>query len=286
MKKIALIGVENSHAPAFAKLIKNNPDKYGDIEIVGVYSYDGAAARKMVDDGLAPMAADTSSYFLDKVDAVINTARHGDNHYEYSMPYIKAGVPMFIDKPFCIMPHNAAEMIAEAEKSGALLCGGSCLKFAPEIIALKSELDSGVMGKVLSASLSAPVQMSNPYGNFYFYAGHLAQMLITMFGLPVSVYAAARERTVTVLCRHADFETTLHFAKNYVVLVHAENGTRYTTCENITDLYEPELDEFCNMLRTGKMEETYDALTAPVALLNAIYLSYSTGTEQPVKPIR
>ena len=45
MKKIALIGVENSHAPAFAKHIKQHPEKYGDIEIVGVYSYDGAAAR-------------------------------------------------------------------------------------------------------------------------------------------------------------------------------------------------------------------------------------------------
>ena len=287
MKRIALIGVENSHAPAFANLIKNNPEKYGDIEIVGVYSYDGAAARKMVDDGLAPMAVDTSSFFLDKVDGVINTARHGDNHYEYCMPYIKAGVPMFIDKPFCIMPHNAAEMITEAEKAGTLLCGGSCLKFAPEMAALKAELASGNIGKVLSASLSAPINMTNPYGNFYFYAGHLAQMLVTMFGLPASVYAIAREKAVTVLCRYADFEVTLHYANyTYSVTVHAEKATRYTTCENITALYEAELDEFCNMLRNGTMEEPYDLLAAPVALLHAIYLSYSTGTEQAVRPIR
>ena len=288
MKKIALIGVENSHAPAFANLIKNNPEKYGDIEIVGVYSYDGAAAQKMVDDGLAPMAANTSSYFLGKVDGVINTARHGDNHYEYSMPYIKAGVPMFIDKPFCVSPHNAKEMILEAEKAGTLLCGGSCLKFAPELAALKEEIASGAIGNVMSASLSAPVNMSNPYGNFYFYAGHLAQMLITMFGLPASVYAVAREKAVTVLCRYADYEVVLHYTANYTysVTVHAEKTNRYVTCENITALYEPELDEFCNLLRTGKMEESYDTLAAPVALLDAIYHSYATGTEQAVKPIR
>ena len=288
MKRIALIGVENSHAPAFASLIKNNPEKYGDIEIVGVYSYDGAAARKMVDDGLAPMAADTSSAFLGKVDGVINTARHGDNHYEYSMPYIKAGVPMFIDKPFCVAPHNAKEMIVEAEKAGTLLCGGSCLKFAPEMAALKEEIASGAIGRVMSASLSAPVNMSNAYGNFFFYAGHLAQMLLTMFGMPASVYAIAREKAVTVLCRYADYEAVLHYTANYTysVTVHAEKTNRYITCENITALYEPELDEFCNMLRSGKMEESYDHLAAPVALLDAIYHSYATGTEQAVKPIR
>ncbi len=287
MKKIALIGVENSHAPAFASLIKSNPDKYGDMEIVGVYSYDGAAARKMVEDGLAPMAADTSGAFLGQVDGVINTARHGDNHYEYSMSYIKAGVPMFIDKPFCIAPHNAREMIDTAKANGALLCGGSCLKFAPEMLALKAEVDGGNYGKIVSAALSAPVNMTNPYGNFFFYAGHLVQMLLTMFGLPASVYAIAREKAVTVLCRYEDKEVVLQYTANYqyTVTVHGEKGTKFVNCENITACYMPELDEFCDMLRTGKMETTYEELAAPVAVLDAIYHSYATGTEQLVKAI-
>jgi len=284
MKKIALIGVENSHAPAFAKLIRDKSEKYSDLEIIGVYSYDGAAARKMVEDGLAPMAADTPTYFLGNADAVINTARHGDAHYEYSMPYIKAGVPMFIDKPFCISSRNAAEMVAEAKKSGALLCGGSCLKFAPEMAALKEEIASGVIGAVMSASMSAPVNMSNPYGNFYFYAGHLAQMLLSMFGLPASVYAVAREKTVTAFCRYPDLEAVLNYTANYTysITVYGEKENRYVT---LSTPYEPELDEFCSMLRSGKMEGTYEDLTAPVALLNAIHQSYSVGVEIPVKSI-
>ena len=62
--KLAFVGVENSHAPAFLQLIKNNPDKYADIEVAGVYSYDGAAADKLVADGLAPMAARIYGAFL------------------------------------------------------------------------------------------------------------------------------------------------------------------------------------------------------------------------------
>lgn len=284
MKKIALIGVENSHAPAFASLIKNNPEKYSDLEIIGVYSYDGAAANKMVNDGLAPMAAETPSYFLGKADAVINTARHGDAHYEYSMPYIKSGVPMYIDKPFCIEPHNAKEMIEEAKKAGTLLCGGSSLRFAPEMAALKTEITSGTIGKVLSASLSAPINMRNPHGNFYFYAGHLSQMLLSMFGLPETVLAVSREKTIIVLCRYANMDAVLHYTVNsiYSITVYTEKVNRYIT---LSPQIEPELDEFCTMLRTGKIERTYEDLTAPVALMNAVYLSYSTGTEQMVKSI-
>jgi len=284
MKKIALIGVENSHAPAFARLIKENPEKYGDLEIIGVYSYAGAAAREMVEDGLAPMVADSPWAFLGKADAVINTARHGDNHYEYSMPYIRAGIPMFIDKPFCISPRHAAEMISEAQKSGALLCGGSCLKFASEMAALKADIATGRLGQILSASLSAPVQMASPYGSFFFYAGHLAEMLISMFGLPVSVFATGRERTATVLCRYPEMDAVLHYTVNstYTITVYGEKGNQYTT---LTPPYEPELNHFCEMIRSGKMVDSYADLAAPVALLNAMYLSYSTGTEQSVHPI-
>ncbi len=286
--KIAMIGVENSHAPAFANLIKKNPEKYADIEIVGVYSYDGAAARKMVEDGLAPLAADTAAAFLGQADGIINTARHGDAHYEYSMPYIQAGVPMFIDKPFCVSPHNAREMIEAAEAKGTLLCGGSCLKFAPEMAALKADIAEGKFGNVVSAALAAPVNMRNAYGNFFFYAGHLVQMLLTMFGLPASVYAVAREKAVTVLCRYDDKEVVLQYTSNYTysLTIHGDKGTKFVTCDGIVDLYTPELDEFCNMLRTGKMEESYDELAAPVAVLDAIYHSYATGTEQIVRPIR
>lgn len=285
MKKIALIGVENSHAPAFANLIKNNPEKYGDIEIIGVYSYDGAAADKMVADGLAPMKADTPYYFLDKADGVINTARHGDSHYEYSMPYIKVGMPMFIDKPFCISPQNALEMITEAEKANSLLCGGSSLRFAPELVALKEEIAAGGLRGISSASMSAPVNMKNPYGNFFFYAGHLAQMLLSMFGLPETVYAVARQKTVTVMCRYPNLEAVLHYTANstYSIMVHAETENRYIT---LTPYDIPLLDEFCEILRGGKMAQTYDDLATPVVLMNAIYLSYSTGTEQRIKPVR
>ena len=36
MKKIVMLGCENSHVDTFLTIMQNNPDKYRDIEAIGV----------------------------------------------------------------------------------------------------------------------------------------------------------------------------------------------------------------------------------------------------------
>ena len=282
--KLAFVGVENSHAPAFLQLIQKNPEKYGDIEVVGVYSYDGAAADKLVADGLAPRAVRTPGAFLggaDAADCVVNTARHGDNHYEYSLPYLRAGIPMFIDKPFAMTTERAGEMVEAAKAGHANLCGGSCLKFAPELAALKRAMDAGELGNVLSASFAAQVNMFNPYGGFFFYAQHLVQMMTTVFGNHVqSVYARARDNAVTAIVTYPYIDITLHYVGYcYSAAIYGDKASRHVQIGDVGALYTPEFDELHTMLRTGVMPETYDDLLYPVSVLEALYLSYKTGRE-------
>ena len=282
--KLAFVGVENSHAPAFLQLIQKNPEKYSDIEVVGVYSYDGAAADKLVADGLAPRAVRTPGAFLggaDAADCVVNTARHGDNHYEYSLPYLRAGIPMFIDKPFAMTTERAGEMVEAAKAGHANLCGGSCLKFAPELAALKRAMDAGELGNVLSASFAAPVNMSNPYGGFFFYAQHLVQMMTTVFGNHVqSVSARARDNAVTAIVTYPHIDITLHYVGYcYSAAIYGDKASRHVQIDDVGALYTPEFDELHTMLRTGVMPETYDDLLYPVSVLEALYLSYKTGRE-------
>ena len=282
--KLAFVGVENSHAPAFLQLIQKNPEKYSDIEVVGVYSYDGAAADKLVADGLAPRAVRTPGAFLggaDAADCVVNTARHGDNHYEYSLPYLRAGIPRFIDKPFAMTTERAREMVEAAKAGHANLCGGSCLKFAPELAALKCAMDAGELGNVLSASFAAPVNMSNPYGGFFFYAQHLVQMMTTVFGNHVqSVSARARDNAVTAIVTYPHIDITLHYVGYcYSAAIYGDKASRHVQIGDVGALYTPEFDELHTMLRTGVMPETYDDLLYPVSVLEALYLSYKTGRE-------
>ena len=91
MYKIALLGVENSHAKSFLQLIQKG--LYPEITVIGVYSCEPEASAKLHDE-FGVYVAKSYDEFVGKVDAIIITARHGDNHYKYAKPYIKSGIPI------------------------------------------------------------------------------------------------------------------------------------------------------------------------------------------------
>ena len=105
MYKIAILGCENSHANNFLRVIYKEK-LVSDVEVVGVYSYDMEAAQKLHEEyGVA--VAESYDAFVGKVDGIMITARHGDNHYKYAKPYLDSGIPMYIDKPITHYLHRS-----------------------------------------------------------------------------------------------------------------------------------------------------------------------------------
>ena len=95
MKKIAILGCENSHANTFLKFIKENK-KFSDIEVIGVYSKDREASEKLRETfGVAILDDYTDA--VGKIDGLVITARHGDDHYKYAKPYIFNFINYFSD---------------------------------------------------------------------------------------------------------------------------------------------------------------------------------------------
>lgn len=281
--KIAMLGVENSHADEFGKLIVEKPEKYGDIEVVGIYSEDEEATKRLIDKGYATYAAKTPDEFLGKVDAVIIVARHGDNHYKYAMPYVKAGVPCFIDKPFCANLDNAKELAETAKANGALLCGGSCVKFFDEI---KHLTRLAKENRVVGGMVATPINIDNPYGGFWFYTQHLVEMMTTIFGRNVkSVIANCPDeklRRVTVIFNYGDFDVCGIYSpsnKFYANIMFENSKLEQGYCDNVLYTFERELDMFVNMVKNGVMVESYDELVYPVKVLDAIKRSYTEKKE-------
>jgi len=286
MIRFAILGTENSHAAAFASLLKE--PKYADLQLVGVYGRDIADPDMRENEKIAQLIpgieiADRPDAFLGKVDAVVVTARHGTHHYEYAMPYIKAGLPCFIDKPFAVETAHALEMIEAAKASGALLCGGSCLKFAPELEPLKTALAANdeAMGSLVSASFVAPVVMDSPYAGFFFYSQHLIAMMLSVFGCRAkSVFAVQRENSVTAIFRYPEADITLHYGSwEYGASLYFEKKHLHTQCAVTSALFDAELEEFLTMVKTSTMPETYEELIYPVILLQAINTSMNEGRE-------
>ncbi|MBE6730504.1 MAG: hypothetical protein E7564_02305 [Ruminococcaceae bacterium] len=283
MKKVVILGCENSHADTFLNFIKEGA--YPEIEVLGVYSDEAEAARKLNGQfGVKIMKTYTEAVGL--ADGVIVTARHGDNHYKYASPYIKEGAVMFIDKPFTINEEEAVKFIKELKASGVRVSGGSCCKYIDLVQEIKKDHQNNVGGKTLGGLMRAPVTLKNEYGNFFFYSQHLVEMVCEAYGYyPKSVKADNVNGNVTVVFKYEGFNITgLYVSESslYYVSRHTLSGVKGSVAD-VNPCFKKEFDEFYGMLTGKEQERDYAELIAPVFVINAINRSMESGTEEAVK---
>lgn len=285
MRKIVILGCENSHANSFLNFIKNE-EKYKDVQVVGVYSDDPMASIKLKEEFGVPIMNNYDDAVGD-VDGVIVTARHGDNHYKYAAPYVKSGVPMFIDKPVTINGEEAVSFMRECRDSGVRITGGSCCKHDLFVKAMKRDREENVFGKTLSGTVRAPINMDNPYGGFYFYSQHLVEMVSEIYGrYPKSVKAFVNGDVISVVFRYDEYDILGVFTQgnyNYHIVRCAEETTVVEKCDISRPCFLAEFDEFYELLCGEEQKVSYDDFIAPVFVLNAINESIETGVEVEVK---
>ena len=288
MKKFVILGCENSHADMFLGFLRDN-DRYRDAECIGVYSHDAEAAKKLADTFGVPVL---NSYdeAVGKVDGVIVTARHGDNHYKYAAPYIKSGVPMFIDKPVTIDEDEAISFMRECRDAGVRVTGGSSLVHNEWVAELCADRVGEVDGKTLGGFVRAPLSMSSPNGGFFFYAEHLVGVVCAIFGYyPKSVRTFVNGEKITVVFRYEDYDVTGLFTDNnyscYYAMRTSETHVKGAEFPITGDspCFRLEFDEFYSLLSGGQQRRTYDDFIAPVFVMNAINRSMTEDKEIEIR---
>ncbi len=284
MKKIAILGVENSHADAFLSFIREK-EEFADIEVIGVYSNEPEAMEKTATKFGVPAMQDYSDA-LGKIDALVITARHGDNHYKYAKPYIESGIPMFIDKPITVKEAEAVEFMRGLRDNGVRITGGSSLKQDDYIIRLKKDAAEEVDGKTLGGLVRAPYKSNSPYGGFYFYAQHLVEMVTEIYGrYPISVTARKNGDQIHVLFHYENYDCVGLFtdkSRLYYASRMAENGTSSYDIPTTNDWFYREFKEFHELLNGGEQKTSYEDFIAPVFIMNAIDRSLASGKEEAV----
>lgn len=286
MKKIAILGCENSHASNFLDFIYNT-DKYRDVEVVGVYSNEPDAA-KALNEKFGVKVLENYTDALGQIDGLVITARHGDLHYEYAKPYIDSGIPMFIDKPLTIKESDAVEFMNELKSRGVRVSGGSSLKHDIGVKTLKSERENLVDGETLGGFVRAPLNADNIYGGFYFYAPHLVEVVSEIFGrYPVSVLAERKGKVTNVKFSYENYTVSGVFVDdNYVYYACrlADKSVKGMNLESTVEhnWFESEFDEFYAILGGAESPISYEDLFSSVFVMNAIDRSLASGKEETV----
>lgn len=158
------------------------------------------------------------------------------------------------------------------------MTGGSSLFYADGIAEARKLVEKDP-ALVIGGSVSAPVNMVNDYGNFWFYTQHLAEMLLTTFGTDVrSVQAIKNEESVSAIYRYDGFTVNAFFGGDYGVTVYCKEMKNHSFAVTPAN-YVAELDAFVTAIRTGKVDRTLAYLKYPVALIDATIRAFTEGGE-------
>lgn len=277
MYKVGILGTENSHALAFTRLINGENSAYPDFKVTALYALEKAPSEAIVKEFPSIEIVESPEEMVSMVDCAMITSRHGKYHMPFAMPFIEAGKPVFVDKPFAICPEEAKTMLAAAKAKGVPVTGGSGCKYSLELLAFKEEIESGKIGAVKNAVMSFPAELTSEYGGFYFYGAHLADMVTAVFGCDYkSVTAFVKNGFLSAVVRYDALDVYLSFAKQNIAVAFGEKGqvVKPVTTANI---YNYEVDHFTEMVRTGKSPLTDAQLLRPIELLSAIEKSINTG---------
>ena len=275
MYKVAILGSENSHCAGFASVLapKSGEKRFPDIELIGIAG-DEASNRAVAEKtAVARTSADPAAY-VGEADAVMITARHGGLHLPFALPYIREGAKLWIDKPITASVEDARELVRLAREKRLLLCGGSSLAGAEGTVRMKA-LVGEKAGAVTGGHVTAPVNLSNEYGNFWFYSQHLVQMVTEVFGQSVvSVEAKRRGEGVNAVFRYPAFDVTAYFGTGYTITVYLGGyGAECVRVDLGAEYFLPELNELAGMLREGKVRQTPEELVYPVFVIDALIRS-------------
>ena len=130
-KRIGMIGLDTGHSEAFTRSL-NSPDagdKFKEYKVVAAYP-NGTENILEWKNRIPEFTEKVKSYgveivdsidsLLDKVDVVMITCIDGNQHLKQILPVLKAGKPVFVDKPFAASLRDAYA-IADAAKWAQLL---------------------------------------------------------------------------------------------------------------------------------------------------------------------
>ena len=290
MFRIGIIGTENSHAREFANIFNKPNEKgeyaYPDCRVTLVWGHYPESSELLVKECGVERVASGIEEMVENVDAVMITARDGKYHAEFARPFVEAGIPAFVDKPFCCDPAEALSLARLAKEKGVPLCGGSSLKYAAGILEMKAAREASG-DKLHAGHVSAPLMMVNDYSGFWFYSAHLAEMCMEVFGWePREVIAVENGGSVSAIVSYDGYSVTTNFTNDcgdsYAVSVYGEKTSHKAV--SLDGIFAAECKIFVDMLRTGKMAHSYEQLIAPVYFLDAVKRSYESGNKIAIAP--
>jgi predicted dehydrogenase len=216
---------------------------------------------------------------LGKIDALIVDHRHPKFHLEPALPFIKEGIPTFIDKPFCYRAAEGKEFLQLAKKRGTPVTSYSSIAHSTGTFDCIGQLKA--TGAITQVLRTGTADFESEYGGIFFYGIHVVEPLIYMFGDDIKEVKVTRNGKLgTAALRFASglFATLVFKAKAYGWETYIETGDKWTELKPRVEETDPPKNyaDMVEMFSTGKEPRTHQSILNGVSILEALEKSGQT----------
>jgi predicted dehydrogenase len=192
-KKVGIIGLDTSHVVAFTAVFNKGPKNPADAAKFAGFRVTHAFAQGSKDipestsrvpeyteklKGMGVEIVDSIEKLCAQVDFVMLESNDGRVHLEQILPVLKAGKPVFIDKPIAGSLADVIRIQEAAKKAGVVYFCSSSLRFAASTQAVAQ----GSVGKVKTAYTTSPASLEPHHPDLYWYGVHGCESLYTVMG--------------------------------------------------------------------------------------------------------
>jgi hypothetical protein len=232
-----------------------------------LYGGDDPEQAQKLADRYGVELCDTEEEVIEKADAIAITYRKGSMHYAPAMKVLKAGKPLFNDKPFALGVQESLSLTDYARKNGLLLTGGTNLKGLPEIAELKSMIGSGS-----TVYISFAADRDSEYDGYWFYGIHSAELCVALCGENyLNVTAMPNGNALLTVVQYADKQCVIANSPGAHDLKIAVSHGGETLCKKVIMNYQsvgPK--ELVNMVKSGTLPRPLTHYEKSVELVERI----------------
>lgn len=212
---------------------------------------------------------------IGKVDGILIPDDCTMKHHKRAAPFLKAGMPTFVDKPLSADIAEAEAIVAMANEYGAPMMSCSALRYAKEVEEFLANADS--VGEILTGSVMGPNEL-------VFYGIHALTLLRAIVQTPIkSVQNMGEPGAAMVIVTMEDgrkflFSTHEKARSGFEANLYGTAGAAHVRVSDAAHYYSTMLKDVVKMVETGKApfppEESLEIIRA------LVYAKQSATTHQ------
>lgn len=190
MLRLGIVDFDSSHCIEFTRRFNHvglTSDQYVDgARVVAGWPGTSVMAPERIPGFRNEMVAagvplvDAPDQLVGQIDAVLILSLCGTAHFERVRPFLAAGIPAYVDKPFACTLSDALQILNLARTTGVTVAYASALRYAEELPELRTIIHrSGGLVGLLS---SGPAKRADMNPGLFHYGIHAIEVLYALMG--------------------------------------------------------------------------------------------------------